>query len=400
VTAAAAPRLYTPEFLRACALHFTGAMSLALFLLFPLYVKALGGSETTIGLLLGVGTTASVAVRPVVGLLLDRLGRRGILVGCGIVNVLSYLPFSFLSDVGPALWLFTVVHEVVWGALFVAYFTYAADLAPAERRAEGIAMFGIAGMAANGLAPVIGERVIEAAGYPSFFGLAMAFGVVAVLFSLGVAGGGSRAPHLAPPRLRDVAALARNPRLVPIMLATALLGTAINAAYMFVAPFGHVLALTRIGPFFAAYSATSVLIRLAGRRMLDVLGPHRVSAPGFLVYAAGVLGLALLPALPGTWATRALVGCGICCGAGHGSLFPVLNALALSRGPAAKQGAVVGLHTAAIDAGAILGMPLCGLVADRLGYPTMWTLMSFACFGGLVLMARDARVAQARGVAA
>lgn len=386
----AAPRLYTPEFLRACALHFTGAMSLALFLLFPLYVKDLGGSEATIGFLLGAGTTASVAARPMVGVLLDRLGRRRILVWCGIANVLSWLPFPLLGGVGPALYLWTIAHDVVWGALFAAYFTYAADLVPPARRAEGIAMFGIAGMAANGLAPLVGERVIDGAGYPAFFGLAIAFGVVATAFSFAVPPV-EPVVHETPPRFRDVVALARNGRLAPVMLASVLLGTAINAAYMFVAPFTRGVGLARVGPFFAAYSATSVLIRLAGRRMLNVLGAHRLTGPAFSLYAIGVLGLAVLPTMGGAWASLLLLACGVCCGAGHGTLFPVLNALALSRGPTGKQGAVVGLHTASMDAGAIVGMPLCGVVADLLGYPTMWTLMALACCGGLVLMARDAR---------
>src|SRR5262249_53217350 len=108
VTAAPSPRLYTPEFLRACALHFTGGMSLPLFLPFPLYVKDLGGSETTIGLVLGVGAAASVGARPLVGLLLDRVGRRRVLLWCGVGNVLSWIPFLLLSGVGLALYLGTV----------------------------------------------------------------------------------------------------------------------------------------------------------------------------------------------------------------------------------------------------------------------------------------------------
>jgi predicted MFS family arabinose efflux permease len=386
-----APALYTPEFLRACALHFTGAMSLAMFLLFPLYVKSLGGSEATLGALLGIGTAASVAARPLVGVLLDRLGRRRILLWFGIGNVLSWVPFLFLETVGPALYVWTTVHDVMWGGLFAAYFTYAADLAPAARRAEGIAMFGIAGMSANGLAPVIGERVIDAAGYAAFFGLAMVFGTIAVGFSLAVPPAPPRGAHEPPASLRDVVTLLRYPRLRSIMLATALLGIAINAAYLFVAPFTRELGLARVGPFFAAYSATSVLIRLVGRRTLNVRVPHRVVGPGFISYGAGVYGLALMPVTSGAVSTIVLVLCGVACGAGHGSLFPVLNALALSRGPAHKQGAVVGLHTAAIDVGAVLGMPVCGIVAYRLGYPTMWTMMALACLAGLVLMARDER---------
>ena len=388
------PPLYTPEFLRACGLHFAGAMSLALFLLFPLYVKALGGSEVTIGLVLGVGTAASVAARPAVGLLLDRLGRRRVLVWCGLGNVFSWIPFFFLTAVGPALYFWTMLHEVVWGALFAAYFTYAADLAPAERRAEGIAIFGVAGMSANGLAPILGERVIVDAGFPAYLGLAMGLGVVAVLLSLRVP---SKAPvHVqgTAPSFRDVVRLAGHPGLVNIMLATAILGVAINAAYFFVAPYVHERGLAAAAPFFAAYSATSVVIRLFGRRTLDVLGPHRVSGPGFVSFAVGLMALAALPLVGGAQATAVLMVAGMACGAGHGSLFPVLNAIAVARAPAGKQGAVVGLHTAAIDAGAVIGTPLCGVVAGWLGYPAMYAVMGLASLGGLGLMARDGRVTE------
>src|SRR5207245_2317192 len=69
------PRLYTRAFWIACAIHFTGGMSMGMFLLFPLLVRALGGDELTIGFVLGTGLAASVGLRPAVGPLRDRLGR-------------------------------------------------------------------------------------------------------------------------------------------------------------------------------------------------------------------------------------------------------------------------------------------------------------------------------------
>ncbi|MGH7893149.1 MAG: MFS transporter, partial [Candidatus Binatia bacterium] len=195
----AAPALYTREFTRACAMHFTSAMSLALFLLFPLYVKALGGTEVTIGLVLGVGTAASVTGRPLVGMLLDRVGRRRVLLWGGIANACSWVPFFFLSRAGPALYLWVTLHEIVWGALFAAFFTYAADLAPPARRAEGIAVFGVAGMSANGLAPILGERVIDASGYGAFFALAIGFALAGTAMTLGVPAGTGRHAHETPP---------------------------------------------------------------------------------------------------------------------------------------------------------------------------------------------------------
>src|SRR4030095_16135103 len=85
------PPLYTGAFWTACAVHFTGAMSLAMFGLAPLRRRALGRSPLTIGLVRGVGTAASVLTRPFVGVLLDSLGRRPVLLAAGILNAASGL---------------------------------------------------------------------------------------------------------------------------------------------------------------------------------------------------------------------------------------------------------------------------------------------------------------------
>lgn len=386
MTRADLPPLYTPAFWTACAVHFTGAMSLAMFVLVPLLIRELGGSDLTIGLVLGVGTAASVVTRPGVGLLLDSLGRRRVLLAAGMMNALSWLPFLWLRTAGPWVYLWVTLHAVVWGALFASYFTYAADLTPPERRAEGIAVFGVFGLAPNGIAPMLGEAIIARGGYPAFLLTASGFAVLSVALTTlvpprqPVLRAAEAVPHSG---LRALLHAAGQPGMALVLAVTVVLGVAINAAFFFVAPFSRDVGLARSGPFFAAYAGTSVVIRLTGRRMLDVLGPHLVSYPAFAVFALGLAGLAWLPA-PGV-----LVLSGIACGAGHGSLFPVLNALALARAPARLRGTVVSLHTGALDLGAVVGTPLCGLLAEWAGYRVMFQVMGAACLLGLVLMAVD-----------
>ena len=384
-----APPLYTREFAFACGLHLAGAMSLAFFPLFPLFVKSIGGSETTIGLVLGVGAAASVAARPGVGVLLDRIGRRRVLLGGNLLNAASWVPFLFVSAPGPWLFVWTTLHDVVWGALFAAYFTYAADLVPAERRAEGIAVFGVAGMTANGLAPVLGEAVILRAGFPAYFGTAIAFALVSVVMTFPVVDRRMTPAASTGSVVQGLVTLGRSPQLRRVFIASALLGMAITAAFFFVAPFAHEVGVARAGPYFTAYAGTSIVIRLFGRRALDLMGPHRVSVPGFTIFAVGLAGLAVLPHVSGESATAVLVMTGIAGGAGHGSLFPVLSALALTRAPAAMRGAVVSLQTAALDLGAVVGTPICGAIADAAGYPTMYVLMGICCWAGLILMVTD-----------
>jgi len=376
------PLLYTGGFWLACLVHLTGAMSLSLYILLPLFLRELGAGDGEIGLALGIGAGASVAARPSVGRLLDRVGRRPVLLGAGVLNVLSWLPFLAVERFGPWVVLWMVIHSVAWGALFAAFFTLAADLAPPSRRAEGLAVFGLFGIAANGLAPVVGEAIAARLGFGAFFWTAVGFGAASTALTAllrlpaaepvgGAAGGMLAAAHA--------------PGLPRVLAATLLLGVAINAAWFFVAPFTRDLGLERAGPFFAAYSVASVAIRLFGRRALDVLGPHRVSTPAFLAYAAGLTGLVLLPA-PGV-----LLACGIACGIGHGTLFPVLSALAVSRAPAGRQGAAVSLQTAAFDLGAVLGTPLCGLAAEAFGWRAMFAATSAACLAGMALVATDPR---------
>ena len=384
-----APPLYTREFALACGLHLSGAMSLAFFALFPLFVKSIGGTETTIGLVLGIGAAASVATRPGVGVLLDRIGRRRVLLGGNLLNAASWVPFLFVSTPGPWLYVWTTVHEVVWGALFAAYFTYAADLVPPARRAEGIAVFGVAGMTANGIAPVLAEVVITRAGFPAYFGAAIAFALVSVAMTLPVVDRPMKPTGTTGSVLEGLVTLGRSPNLRRVFIASAFLGAAINAAFFFVAPFAHELGIARAGPYFTAYAGTSIVIRLYGRRALDLMGPHRVSVPGFTAFAVGLAGLAVLPYVSGGAATAVLVATGIAGGAGHGALFPVLSALAITRAPVAMQGAVVSLHTAALDLGAVLGTPLCGAIADAAGYPTMYVVMGICCWAGLILMVTD-----------
>jgi MFS family permease len=378
------PPLYTRAFLTACVVHLSGALSLALWFLLPLYVKALGGNAATIGLLLGVATAASVAARPLVGVLLDRFGRRGMLVGGTLANALSWMPFLWVTEPGVWLVVWTVVHAVVGGGLFATYFTYATDLVPFTRRAEGIAIFGMAGMAANGLGPYLGEIVIAEAGYRAYFATAAGLGLVSTVVAAVAPLGAPAAPAThSGGALAGLRVAIRHPGIARVLVVTVLLGLAINAAYFFVAPFVHGLGLERAGPFFAAYSLTSVVIRFFGRRALDDWGAHRVSVPAFAIFALGLAGLALLPA------ADVLVASGIACGAGHGTLFPVLNALATQRAPSGLQGTVVSLHTAAIDLGAVVGTPLCGALAYWMGYPAMFAVSAAFCIMGAWVIGAD-----------
>jgi predicted MFS family arabinose efflux permease len=375
------PKLHTPIFWYACGVHFTGAMGLAMFILFPLYVRALAGSEWTIGLITGVGYVAAVLARLPLEPLLDRLGRRGVLVGAGALHVAGCLLFLTTASLGVWLVVVTVIHGIAAGVLFAAYFIYAADIVPAERRAEGTAVFGLAGLLANGLAPALGERVIRRGGFGAFFLVAAGWAAVSFVMSFRLVEAGRLAGTAA--RLqRSIVRVVRDHGLGPIMLTTLTFGVGVTSVFTFLAPFAATLDLGSVGGFFACYAGAAALVRTVGGRLPDAIGLRRVLLPALALLGTGLFGLigagrhpAVLPAA------------GAACGAAHGYIFPILNALAVARAPREAWGAVVSLYTAMFDLGSVIGAPVLGAIALALGYQAMYLAAAAIGIAGFLIMA-------------
>lgn len=373
------PPLYTRNFVLAAAMHFTGGMSTAMFILYPVFLTRLGADELRIGQVMGLGAAAAVVTRPVAGHLLDLLGGRRTLLGAGLLNLASILLLVPVGRIGPPLLVLTVVHAIAAGTLFASYFTYAAHIVPAERRIEGVAMFGVAGMLPNGLGPPLSEWLLAEHGATPYFLCAAGFTVASLLLTLLLHDARAADPphvHAQGPRASAWLRLACAPELRVVFLATFLFGVGIAALFTFLAPYALAAGRGEVGGFFFAYAIAAIFTRVVGGRLPERLGPRRIVIPALVAYGAGIA------ATPFTGSQPALLAIGALCGAGHGYAFPILNVLAVARTPARVRGAVVSLYTAMIDLGQMVGAPLLGAIAMA-GFPQMFLTAG----AGLVLAA-------------
>lgn len=362
------PPLYTPNFVLAAVMHFTGGMSTAMFILYPVFLQRLGADEMRIGQVMGLGAAAAVATRPFAGQLLDVLGSRRTLLGAGLLNLASIFGLLPLAAIGPPLLFLTVVHAIAVGTLFASYFTYATHIVPAERRIEGVAMFGVAGMLPNGLGPPLSEWLLHGFGSRAYFAVAAGFTTLSLLITVLLHD--ARADHAGGPRGAGVQAwlrLVRARTLRMPFVATFLFGTGIAALFTFLAPYALATGRGEVGGFFFAYALAAIFTRIVGGRLPERLGPRNILVPALLAFAAG------LAATPLTSAPPSLIVIGALCGVGHGYAFPILNVLVVARTPARVRGAVVSLYTAMIDLGQTVGAPLFGAIATA-SFPAMfWT---------------------------
>lgn len=365
-------------------MHFTGAMAGALQILFPLWIRDLGGTEVTIGTYAGIGGAAAVLIRLPVGRLLDSLGRRPVLAVAGLVHALAWLAFIAVDHLGVPAIALVILRGAAAGSLFAAFFTYATDVIPLRRRAEGIAYFGIFGLLPDGLGPLLGEQLIAAGGYPYYFAATAGFAAVSLLLSLLLpATGSGRASQ---GTAADAAVQPFSLRRIRTPLVTMMcFGVALGCVFTFVAPFAASEGRGSVSQFFLAYAVSAVLVRALAGRAPDRLGLRVVLIPSLFLYAFGV------GAIPHAAAVPATVLIGGLCGIGHAFIFPVLNVLALDLADASQRGRTLTWMTAMLDAGATIAGPTLGLVAEHAGYRPMFALAGLgvgACAVALVATSR------------
>jgi MFS family permease len=380
----AAGALFTARFWLACAMHFCGAMGSSLYILFPLFIRHLGGSEFTIGCYAGITGAAAVAARLPVGRFLDTQGRRRVLVTSGCLHVASWLGFLSVGSLGVRSAALVVAYGLASGSLFAAYFTYASDITPVTRRSEGFAMFGIWGMLPNGLGPLLGEFLITRYGFTTYFLVAAAFAFLSLCFSSQLPETAGPATAASPHR-RDMDASFPPRGFLSLLGTTLLFGSAVNSLFTFLAPFTYAHDGGGVGKFFMTYALTAVAVRVFSGRLPDRIGLRRVLVPAFFVYASGVL------CIPHVGAGWALMLVGALCGAGHGYAFPILNALSVELASESHRGRAVSWLTAMFDLGNTVANPVLGAVANWAGFATMFTTSGLGMFIATLLSWRQQR---------
>ena len=97
------PILAQQAFLRATATSFFFFASLNCFVLLPLYVTRLGGTEVAVGVVMGIYSGIGILCQPLVGPWVDALGRRPfMLLGSALVVLSSLLVPVFQRHYDPA----------------------------------------------------------------------------------------------------------------------------------------------------------------------------------------------------------------------------------------------------------------------------------------------------------
>jgi MFS family permease len=323
----------------------------------PQYVKhRLGGGNIEVGVAVGVLFVGAVLLRPYVGRLGDRYGRRVLIVSGAAVVAVSVLLYGAVESL-PFLIGARVLTGLGEAAFFVGAATMVTDLAPVERRGEAISYWSVAVYGGLAFGPVLGETVIDAGGYGAVWIVASALAALAAVLGLftrevdrPAVVGGSGDGHLL-----NRAAIGPGAVLFSGLIALA-------AFTAFVPLYVDDIGLGSADVVFLLYGGLVLVVRIFGARIPDTLGGRRA---GVLALAATTIGMSVMA----LWGTTAglLVGT-VFFAAGASLLYPALLLLALGGAPETERGSVVGTFSSFFDLSQGFGSLIVGLVAAGAGY--------------------------------
>ena len=362
-------RLVTKPFVLLLIAHFLQGLGWTSMLLLPMYLESIGADRAQIGEVMAVGGLGGLLALPFAGAALDRVGRRPTLIAGTCCTVAGLVGLGFFDSMSAGISVMRFVAGVGTGTLFAGYFAFVADLIPASRRTEGIALFGI-----SGLLPLMMNPFAEGLA-PGAESLRYVFPVM----SVGVLGSLPFIILIEEPVRRVEVARSRFrlstfwiAQLRPVWVANMTFATSVAVFMAFSAVAASGAGMEQPSRLWIPYALGAIVVRLVGARLPDYVGVRNMVVPAIAIYAFGMLGL--------TWAQldlQFLVAAALC-GVGHGYCVPVIASQVVGRTPEQYRGSAMALSTGIWEASAIAAQPLFGAVADRHG--DAWCFIVAAAF--------------------
>jgi MFS family permease len=343
----------------------------------PLYVEGpLRGTDVAVGITVGAFSFAAALLRPWIGRIGDRRGRRVLVMGGALVVAVSVAGYGLASSL-PLLIAMRLVTGIGEAALFVGAATAIQDLAPDSRRGEAASYFSVAIYGGLALGPALGEWVLGEDRYTSVWAVAAASCVVAAVLGRWTPVGPVGGPAPGPRRLLHPAAL------VPgSVLGLSLIGFA--GFSTFVPLYVGDIGLDGSSQVFALYAGAVLAVRIFGARIPDVVGPVRTATAALVCLSVGLAVMAAWQVPLGLY-----VGTAVFAG-GSSLLFPALNVLVIDAAPATERSSAVATFSIFFDLSQGVGALVLGVVVAVGGEPSAFAVGAVLCLVALVVLRRRA----------
>jgi MFS family permease len=148
----------------------------------------------------------------------------------------------------------------------------------------------------------------------------------------------------------------------------------------FIPDYSREVGMATSGGLFAAYSLTSVLVRIFGATLPERLGPRRAVTIALGTLGFGLTVLAVVPTVPALWVASVFVGIGMAFN------YPSLLALTVNRASDSDRAWAISSFTMFFEVGSVFGGLFIGGFAQVVGKQTGFFGGVACCVIGLYLL--------------
>lgn len=364
-----------------CISTFFFCSSLYIFVpILPVYAKSVpGGTEFTVGLMLGSYSLALVLLRIPLGVWSDSIGVRKPFIVAGLIatgvgalglalasNIWFLAVARLVTGVGVTTW-------VVFTVLFSGYF-------PPERVTQAMGLLVFLMGLSQVVATYAGGHLAENYGLEVVFyaAAALAFlGILCMIRVVDVPSATTQKFSLA--SLRKVAA---TPLLLEVSAAAAIILLVIFTVSLgFLPIYADSLGAskTELGLLSTVMFASYTLASLSTTLLTPRWGPRLTVVSGALLATLGSL------AIPWMEDVSLLMVAQVLIGAGWGMTFPVLMGLSIREVAAPERATAMGIFQALYGVGMLIGPPLGGVCAGLWSLDSVFFISSGICFISVIL---------------
>lgn len=396
-------KLWTKDFILLCLVAVVARLAFTCqYTAIPLYVQAVGADKTVAGAAAGIYSIAALLVRPAMGNLVDRRGRKfTLLLGIGVFAAamsIYVIAGSLIS--AQMILIMQCITGIGFAALTVGMTTMCTDIVPPSRLTQGIGIFGLSSTIANAIAPGLALMLIGDAnrGWSVYF---IFVGVIAVvgfaeasLIHYETKKMSTKNEKEIPERnvsvgaesecsekkawwesIAERSALFASGLIILAMVAASSINT-------FLPTLANEYCIAGIGLFFTLQAVGTAISRLGVDLVVRKTGSYAALNIGYACYMIAYLGIFSMKS------TGIVCAMGFFSGIGQGVLQTVLNTAAVVRTPEKRRGAANATFYMAMDIGIGSGGFLWGFIAEALGTRNVFIGTIFMVMGAAWLTFR------------
>lgn len=367
--------------LLALATLFTGTCSYFFSSTLPLHIDSMGGTESLIGVLGTTFVASGVLTRLLAGRLVDRMGRRKMIMAGVAVYAITSFGLGFTGGM-PMIFVLRCLQGIGFALTSTAFSVAVVDVIPADRLGEGIGYYGLGNSVSQALGPALSLSLYYSAGGFTAVSTVAGFIILAAALLAGLA------------RYEKVPQFARKPAeessneqeaaaatddgggktqsfVWKYIEKTALTAGCIGFFMSFgggvignyVILFADKSGIPNSGLYFTIAAVAIVVSRLLSGRVTDKYGPKFTMIPGFIFG----IGAFLFLLMAGSSQTAFYLS-GMMYGMFNGTLNPAVNAAAMMAAPPDRRGAATTTYFIPVDLGFMLSSLLGGIAIQYVGY--------------------------------